>query len=678
MRRSWTLPWLGGVVALACVVPAYAQADPGSSEASAREARLVEVQNSFSGPTGGIRIIDASSGPEGTFRLALNTEFFIASNFFVPTDEAHHFAGNLSLSITPTKYLEVFAAAAVTSAWDDSNDPMLIQRVADVLLGLKGFYQAKPWVTVGGDASVAFLGGVGDAQATFRSTSFGFRGNFTLDFRDYERRTLPLLVRFNTQYWFDNSANLTSSIEDRRYAALGGTLPPSQETRHLLTAFERFAYGVDRTDFVRLAVGLEAPLDVRKVGLHPMLEWQWGIPVNRQGYQCVDTGAANGNGCLANEGLKAFPMMLTLGLRILAPPKGLAFTVAADIGLTGTRNFVQELAPTAPYNIILGIAYAFDPRHAAAEPQEVTQVPVAATVANGEVHGQVLEQDSRRPVPDAVVAVVGQDRSPQVTDPDGHFVTYDLPEGEVVLQVSHPDYMTARCSALVPSEAECTLVPSNLDGRLRVSVLDRDGDPIPKIEITVRGPTEHRLISDEAGIATVDSLKPGAYTAYVDDPAYLIALAELTVLPREETSVQLRALVKPSRPAVVVKKGEIALRRQISFATGSDEILPNSEPILFEVADVLLRNPDIELVEIQGHTDNRGDFAVNMRLSQQRAEAVQRWLVHHGLESARLMVKGYGSTRPVVPNITLQNRARNRRVQFAIVRRAGSSAVGAP
>ncbi|MGB8330250.1 MAG: hypothetical protein WCE62_08985, partial [Polyangiales bacterium] len=199
MRRSWTLPWLGGVVAFACVSPVHAQANPATDDA-AREARLVEVQNSFSGPTGGIRIIDASSGPQGTFRLALNTEFFIISDYFVPTDEAHHFAGNLSLSITPTDYLEVFVAAQVTAAWDNSNDPMLIQRVADVLLGLKGFYQARPWMAVGGDASVAFLGGVGDAQATFRATSFGFRGNLTFDFRGYERRELPLLVRFNAQY----------------------------------------------------------------------------------------------------------------------------------------------------------------------------------------------------------------------------------------------------------------------------------------------------------------------------------------------------------------------------------------------------------------------------------------------------------------------------------------------
>jgi outer membrane protein OmpA-like peptidoglycan-associated protein len=677
MRRSWILSCLGGIVALACVAPVHAQ-DDSASNASAREARLVEVQNGFSGPTGGIRIIDAGSGPEGTFRLALNSEFFIISDFFVPTDRAHHFAGNLSLSITPTEYLEVFVAAEVTSAWDDSNDPMLIQRVADVLLGLKGFYQAKPWVMVGGDASVAFLGGVGDGKATFRATSFGFRGNVTLDFRDYERRELPLIARFNAQYWFDNSAKLTEGIEDRRYDALGGVVPRPLETRHLLTAFERFAYGVNRTDYVRLAAGLEAPLKAGKVGLHPMLEWQWDIPVDRQGFQCVGATTPNDDSCLANEKLKAFPMLLTFGLRILTPPKGLAFTVAADVGLTGTRNFVRELAPTAPYNVIIGVAYAFDPRRPAPVTPATGQEPAAVATSSGQVRGHVFEQGSETPVSDAVVAVVGGDVSPQVTDSAGRFVTYGLPEGQVLFEVSHPDYETAQCSAPVPSDTDCELVPSSLDGQLRISAVDRKGNPVPKIEITVRGPSEHRLISDEAGEAMVEALEPGAYTAHVDDPAYLIAVANLDILARQETTVQLRVFLKPSRPSVVVKKKQIALRRQISFATGSDEILPNSEPILLEVADALLRNPDLELVEIQGHTDNSGDRELNMRLSQRRAESVQRWLIRHGVEPTRLMAKGYGPTRPIVPNITQQNRARNRRVQFRIVRRIESIATGAP
>ncbi len=454
MRRTWILLCLGGLVPLASAMPVRAQ-----------------VQNSFSGPTGGIRIIDAGSGEAGTFRLALNTEFFIARGEFVPGDRAHHFAGNLSLSITPTEYLEVFASAEVASAWDDSNDPMLVPRIADVFLGLKGFYGVKPWVTLGGDFSLLFPGGVGDGSATFRATSFGFRGNATLDFRDHQRRESPLILRFNAQYWFDNTANLTASIEEQRYGALGGLVPPSMETRNLLTPFERFAYGVNRVDTVRIATGFEVPLEVRKVGLHPMLEWQWHIPVNRQGYDCP-TADSSYDGCLANDGLKAFPMFLSAGLRILTPPKGLAFTVAADIGLTGARTFVRELAPTAVYNVILGIGYAFDPRPAPAPTSTSMAAPTPVQAATGQVQGHVLEEGSGAPVEGAIVTVVGQDASPQVSDAAGRFTTYALGEREVVLEVSHPTYATAQCPAEVPSETDCRLVPSSLAGQLRVLTVD--------------------------------------------------------------------------------------------------------------------------------------------------------------------------------------------------------------
>ena len=679
MRRGWILPWLGVVVAWTCTTVVHAEETPGSPAAE-RQARLAEAQNSFSGPTGGIRIIDAGSGPKGTFRLALNTEFFVIRDFFVASDRAHAFAGNLSLSVTPTKYLEVFASAEVTSAWDDSNDPLLIQRVADVLLGLKGFYRAKPWVTVGGDASIVFPGGVGDAQATFRATSFGFRGNLGFDLRDLKRREVPLIARFNTQYWFDNSAQLTAGIEDQRYEALGGAVPPSMETRHLLTPFERYAYGVNRTDRVRIAAGFEAPLKARKVGLRPMLEWQWDIPVDRQGFDCAQSSGSDDDGCLSDDGLGAFPMMLTFGLRILSPPAGLAFTVAADVGLTGTRDFVRELAPTAPYNVIIGVAYAFDPRPAtpvtaALEPEPE---PAEVTPPTGRVNGRILESGTGKPVAGAVVSVVGADASPQVTDAEGRFVSFLLPVGEASFEVSHPEYRSSQCTMTVPSDADCTLVPASVHGTLRVLAVDRKGNPLPSISLHVRGPSEHVLISDEAGGASVSAIAPGSYTVYVDDPAYLIALRDFDVRPREETAVQIRILPRPARPRVVIKTAEIGLRRQISFALGSDEILPNSEPILMEVADALIRNPDLELIEIQGHTDSRGDLEVNMLLSQRRAEAVLQWLVQHGVQPARLVAKGYGPTRPLAPNITAYNRARNRRVQFKIVRRVDVTAAASP
>lgn len=678
MRCRWILPWLGVVMAWACAGTGHAQGGP-ASDLAARQEKSVETQNSFSGPTGGIRIVDAGSGPKGTFRLALQTQFFIASDFFVPTDEAHAFAGNLSLSITPHAHLEVFASAAVTSAWDNSNDPLLVQRVADVFMGLKGFQTVKPWVTVGGDASVLFPGGVGDAKAIFRATSFGFRGNVALDLRHLERREVPLITRFNLQYWFDNTANLTQPIEDQRYGALGGLVPPSLETRQLLTPFERYAYGVNRVDRVRFATGFEAPLSVRKVGLHPMLEWQWDIPVNRQGYDCVQNTGPSDDGCLADEKLRAFPMTLTFGLRILPPPKGLSFTVAADVGLTGARHFVRELAPTAPYNIVLGIGYAFDPRPAPPPSAPTEPEPVIAVPIRHEVHGRVVEDESNAPVAGAEVMLVGEDTSPLLTDSEGRFVTLGLPEGEVTFEISHPDYETARCTTTVPTqEVSCPLVAASTGGKLRVLAVDSRGNPVPKLTIRVRGPSDRLLVSDESGRASADEVRPGVYTAFVDDPAYLIAVKDFDIRPRRETTVQLRILPRPSKPRVVVKTAEISLRRQISFATGSDEILPNSEPILMEVADALLRNPDLELIEIQGHTDSRGELEVNMLLSQRRADAVRQWLVEHGVEAARLMTKGYGPTRPLAPNITAYNRARNRRVEFKIVRRVDVTAAAAP
>ena len=135
-------------------------------------------------------------------------------------------------------------------------------------------------------------------------------------------------------------------------------MPRPLETRHLLSAFERLAYGVNRVDQVQLATGFEVPLRARKVGLHPLLEWQWGIPVNRQGYVCPVPTSSNDDGCARDEKFKAYPMVLTAGLRIFSPPEGLVFTAGVDIGLTGARTFVRELAPTAPYNVILGIGYA--------------------------------------------------------------------------------------------------------------------------------------------------------------------------------------------------------------------------------------------------------------------------------------------------------------------------------
>lgn len=120
----------------------------------------------------------------------------------------------------------------------------------------------------------------------------------------------------------------------------------------------------------------------------------------------------------------------------------------------------------------------------------------------------------------------------------------------------------------------------------------------------------------------------------------------------------------PKKPAlVVVTKKEIKITQQIHFAFGKATIRPISYKVLDAVVEVLKQNPKIKL-EVQGHTDDRGNDFFNKRLSQQRADAVVKYLISHGIDRSRLVAKGYGEDKPLVPNDTARNRALNRRVQF--------------
>jgi OOP family OmpA-OmpF porin len=92
-------------------------------------------------------------------------------------------------------------------------------------------------------------------------------------------------------------------------------------------------------------------------------------------------------------------------------------------------------------------------------------------------------------------------------------------------------------------------------------------------------------------------------------------------------------------------------------------IRPQSFPILDTVAQVLRDFPDIA-IEVQGHTDSRGNDAFNLRLSQQRADAVRQYLINQGIASSRLTARGYGETMPIESNATTEGRAMNRRVEF--------------
>ena len=102
----------------------------------------------------------------------------------------------------------------------------------------------------------------------------------------------------------------------------------------------------------------------------------------------------------------------------------------------------------------------------------------------------------------------------------------------------------------------------------------------------------------------------------------------------------------------------------IYFDFNSATIKPDSEAVLKQISDILHRNPSWKL-SVSGHTDNIGDAAFNQGLSERRAAAVKDALVtRYGIAADRLTTRGYGASRPIETNSTLEGRARNRRVEL--------------
>jgi OmpA-OmpF porin, OOP family len=102
----------------------------------------------------------------------------------------------------------------------------------------------------------------------------------------------------------------------------------------------------------------------------------------------------------------------------------------------------------------------------------------------------------------------------------------------------------------------------------------------------------------------------------------------------------------------------------ILFATGKADLRPESRPVLKEIAATMKQHVDLKIL-IEGHTDNVGAAAGNLALSDARATAVKGALVsEYGVDGGRITTKGFGDTKPSVPNTTAAGRAQNRRVEI--------------
>jgi outer membrane protein OmpA-like peptidoglycan-associated protein len=690
---------------------AAGDADP-NAERDRRQASLHE-QNGIEGFTGLLRLVQASSGAAGTFRFSLAGSYFGTSGFLCnsstpcPTevdgaanaddeDGIDRFGMRLGISASLFPFLEATFNMRSMATSDSRSRPRLLQVLGDSSIGLKGFMpiEENQIFGVGGLAQLLLMNGAGTLGPAGGGTSFQLAalGSLLLD-NGPPDSMVPLRLHANVGWLFNNSAALVEKTETTpEPAGRGGNI---QRT-------ERFGLDINRVDSFKLGIGGEYIHEF----VRPFVEWTFDIPVNRQKYVCDENQAdARGELCLAKaQGFSTSPSRLSLGARIFPwPERGLAGLLAVDIGTGATSKFIDEVAPEPPYNLWFGLAWAVDTEPPLPIIQEVEKpTAVAAPVAKYSPYlaGNVVDKASGTGVGGATLRFDGRSFSGLVSAEDGTFKSFALDPGNYTLAISAKGYRDGQCQVTVPTEQEaertseapatppaegtpaqptaaadgavsvrCELEALPQLGNVAGSVLDAESQQSiggARVKIRDTRNRELDLSADGTGAFRFQNVPPGRVTIIVDAPGYFTATQEFSIKPMEDTPARMTLNKRPAVPNVLLTGRELKLRKQVHFQHDSAEILPDSSAILEEIADVLSTHPEIKGVEVQGHTDNQGSAPYNLKLSESRAQAVVDTLVKLGVDPLRLQAKGYGDTKPLMPNTTEPNRAKNRRVQLMI------------
>ncbi len=201
------------------------------------------------------------------------------------------------------------------------------------------------------------------------------------------------------------------------------------------------------------------------------------------------------------------------------------------------------------------------------------------------------------------------------------------------------------------------------------------------IQNTIDNNIEYELLSDESGYGEAFLDYDKKYLLIASAPGYInnnkiisilnddprsVVLMDI-FLEKAEIAQQNQEIAETTEPAKeLLKVGESFILRNIYFDFDKATLRPQSIEELDHLYQFLVNNPTA-IVEISAHTDRIGSYEYNINLSKRRAQAVVDYLINKGIDSKRLIAKGYGFTKPVATNSTEEGRQLNRRVEFKIL-----------
>ena len=194
------------------------------------------------------------------------------------------------------------------------------------------------------------------------------------------------------------------------------------------------------------------------------------------------------------------------------------------------------------------------------------------------------------------------------------------------------------------------------------------GEPLEKTSIeiyTLDGSYRKKLLTPSDGEFLLSVPFGHRYGIVAEKDGYLLHSNTFNLLDEQwRDSTKYLPIVMQSIEAE--SKKEPIVLENIFFDTGKSELKPTSYLELDRLYQFLLQQEDLR-IEIQGHTDDIGSDANNIKLSQERAEAVKDYLVNKGVAADRIEAQGYGESSPIADNTTEEGRRQNRRTSFLLL-----------
>lgn len=390
----------------------------------------------------------------------------------------------------------------------------------------------------------------------------------------------------------------------------------------------------------RLAAGVEYPIGnvtlfTEAEWMHHMTrDWEMGDNEDFDDYISVSPGLR-----LSTKSGLAFDVVGSFALSDFDPEFTDLGHHAYQAGETPSNNYRAHFAPfpggyPPEWGVGLNIMYSSDLR-----PDPTTGM-LSGVVTDAET-GALLSADVGFPG----TAVAGV-----TTDMETGYYEAELPEGSVDVSASAEGYQTASAMVSIPAGGSITrdFALQPISGMIVGSVTDlQSGLPIAGATVDSDIPESDMTGSD--GLYGFDAPE-GTWTVTATAPGYLGDTAVETVMAGETVTIDFELQPVDFEP--------------VYFEVDRSNVRQQFHDQLAGIAEAISEG-DLSVL-IAGHTDSDNTDEYNMRLSEERAQAVYDYLVDLGVPPSLLSTEGYGENRPAVPNTSPENKALNRRVEFVV------------